>query len=188
LACLGIEVSGDELKRKVGLMDKLASGLVEAGDPVRALYVLSWRMALEGNPPTAEQRLVMQKAGSAIPSEVSEKIMATKSGHSVAEMDRLASGTKLAMPDKPAEPIAPADPSLVKPVVAGSDKVSSKVSFAAGVTASLVDAPPGVVYDEATMQLEWTPAPFSKLPAVRVLFLIKKPDGTEETLVHVMER
>lgn len=188
MACLEIPAAGDDLPQKVEMMDKLASGLVAAGDPVRAIYVLSWRIALEGKPLTAQQRLVVQKAGGSVPAGVMEGIMAKKDGHSVADMDALAAGTKVAVPSAPSAPVAPAEPGKVQPVVAASSKVSSQVEFDAGVSARLVDAPPGVSYDDATKTLEWTPLPFSRTSSVNVLFLLTKADGKEETHVHTIQR
>jgi tetratricopeptide (TPR) repeat protein len=188
MACLSIPAEGDNLRAKLEVMDKLASGLTEAGDPVRALYVLSWRIALEGKPLTAQQRLVVQKAGSLLPAEVIGGIMGKKEGHALAEMDALAASTKVAAPKEPSAPIAPAEPGKVEAVIATSAKVTSRVDFAAGTSAKMVDAPPGITYDAATQTLEWTPLPFSRTPSAKVLFLLTNPDGSEETLVHTIAR
>ena len=170
------------------MMDKLASSLVSAKNPVRALYVLSWRIAMDGKPLTAQQRLVLQKVEGLVPADVIVAVMAKKEGHSVADMDALASRIKVTDINPVLTPIAPAEPGKLQPVIATSSKVTSQVQFDAGNSARMVDAPSGVSYNDATKTLEWTPLPFSKTASVRVLFLITKPDGSEETLVHTIQR
>ena len=51
-----------------------------------------------------------------------------------------------------------------------------------------MDSPAGVVYHPDRGALEWTPPPFSKTPEAKVLFLLRNPDGSEETYVHTIPR
>jgi hypothetical protein len=84
--------------------------------------------------------------------------------HSIADMEAFVGrAPDLPMPVvEEAVPVTPADPGNFKAQVATSRTVTSEVRFKTGVTAQLVDAPPGVVYHQDRGMLEWTPAPFSK--------------------------
>ena len=190
MACLSIPSAGNDGKQRESVMEKLASGLASNNDPVRAVYVLSWSQASKTDPLSAEQRLVLQKAGKSVPEALITEIMAKKSGHSIADMEAfVARAPDLPMPVvEEAAPVTPADPGTVKAQVATSRTVTSEVRFKTGVTAQLVDAPPGVVYHQDRGMLEWTPVPFSKTPGVKVLFLLKTPDGGEDPHIHVISR
>ncbi len=188
MTCLEIPAVGDDIPEKVEMMDKLASGLVSNKNPVRALYVLSWRIAIDGKPLTAQQRLVLQKVEGSVPTDIIEAVMTKKEGHSVADMEALAARTKVAENNTPLTPVAPAEPGKLQPVVATSSKVTSEVKFDAGNSIRMVDAPAGVLYDDATKTLVWTPLPFSQTASVKVLFLITKADGVEEPFVHTIHR
>ena len=85
-------------------------------------------------------------------------------------------------------PVTPADASSEKMERATSAVVSSKVAFRSGAKVELMDAPPGVVFREEQSMLDWTPTPFSKIPEAKVLFLLTHPDGSEETLIHTIQR
>jgi hypothetical protein len=85
----------------------------------------------------------------------------------------------------PAEPVTPrqAPDGPTRPATE-----IAEVTFKTGYTATLADAPPGVVFDAEKGVLEWTPAPFSSTTEVRVLFALRDADGKEEFLVHTIRR
>ena len=130
----------------------------------------------------------MQKAGQVLPEALIAEIMAKKEGHSVADMEAYVSRAPVLPPKVAEKPIAPADISKVRPESVTSRTITSELRFKDGVTAEMMDAPPGVVYHEDTGVLEWTPPPFSKTARVGVLFVLTNADGTEETYIHAIER
>jgi hypothetical protein len=188
MACLSIPPTGKDQKQRQTVMGKLASNLISNGDPVRAVYVLSWSQASIVDPLSAEQRLVLQKAGKFVPEALITEIMAKKSGHSVPDMDTFVTRAPAPTPMVKSKPVKPADPGTVKAQVATSRTVTSQVRFKTGVTAQLIDAPSHVVYHQDQATLEWTPVPFSRNPAVKVLFLLTNPDGSEEAYIHTISR
>lgn len=188
MACLAIPVDEKNAKQKKALMDKLASGCAANNDPVRAVYILSWNMGSSSEPPSADQRLILQKVGKVLPEALINEIMAKKSGHSIAEMEAYAARTHSPPPMAEDKPVAPADISNVRPQPATTTTVTSEVRFKPGVTAKLVDAPPGVVFHKDQGTLEWTPPPFTKTTQVGALFLLTASDGSEETYVHTISR
>ena len=173
---------------KKALFDKLAENLVDTGDGVRAVYVVSWSQAVLGGGGGPGQRLILQTAGAKLPQALVREILAKKTGHSLEDMEAMAQKAPAAgttptpapevTPDK-GQPAAEATP---------SSKVISKVSFKSGATVRLADAPPGVVYHEESGTVEWTPPMFSRLEEVRVLFVLTFPDGSEELQVHTVRR
>lgn len=188
MACLAIPPGEDDSERRIDVMDKLATGFVAAGEPARALYVLSWRMSLGTDSLSAEQRLLLQNCSELVPEAAITEIMAKKAGHSLEDMNAFVTKTPVAKGKAPSGPVAPADPSKVQSVAVASKVVTSQVNLVQGVEIEMVDAPPGVVYDKATGLLKWTPAPFSKAEEAKVLLLLKKADGSEEIVIHAISR
>jgi tetratricopeptide (TPR) repeat protein len=188
VACLSIPpVKGDEGQRNLA-MEKLASAYAANNDPVRAVYVVSWTQATNSEPLSAALRLVLQKAEALVPAATITEIMAKKSGHSVADMDAFAARGPTPKPMVKGDPVEPVDISKIRPETPLSATVTSEVHFKTGVTAALMDSPPEVVFHQDQGKLEWTPLPFSKAMEARVLFLLKNPDGSEETYVHSIPR
>ena len=189
MACLSIPPAEKDRSARERVMDQLASALAAANEPVRAAYVLSWTLASSNKPPTAEQRLILQKAAAVVPAATIDAIMALKTGHSVEDMEARATGAPLPHPPAmPEDPAVPADIRKVEPVEAAGDKIIEVVRFDPGVTARLADAPAGVVFDQSKSTLEWNPPPFSKVTEVKVLFLLTRPDGSEEPYIHTLIR
>ncbi len=188
MACLSIPPTEKDQKQRKSVMDKLAEACAANNDPVRAVYILSWSQASENGPATAEQRLVLQKAGGFLPEPILAEIMAKKTGHSVADMEAYVAKFPSLPPVKADKPVAPADISTIQPGSAVSKTVTSEVRFKTGATAQLMDAPPGVVFHKDSGRLEWTPPPFSKTAKVDVLFLLTNADGAEETYIHTIIR
>jgi tetratricopeptide (TPR) repeat protein len=188
MACLSIPSNGKDQDQRKTIMTKLAAACAANNDPLRAVYVLSWSLATSDAPLSPDQRLILQKAGRSVPEPVIAEIMAKKAGHSVADMEAYMKRAPAPPPSVEKKPVAPADVSRIQPQAATSATVTSEVHFKAVVTAQLIDSPAGVIYHPDQAALEWTPPPFSKIPEVRVLFLLKNPDGSEETYVHPIPR
>jgi hypothetical protein len=188
MACLSIPPTEKNQKQRNTVMAKLASNCAANNDPVRAIYILSWSMASSDEPASAEQRLILQKVDRFVSEELIAEIMAKKSGHSVAEMDAYVARAPAPPPMVEDKPVAPADISKVQATVATSKTVTSAVNFKPGITAQLVDSPPGVVFRKDQATLDWTPPPFSRISEVSVLFILTSPGGDEETYVHTISR
>ena len=138
-----------------------------------------------GNTPGPAQRLVLQKAARTVPDDYIQKIMAKKSGHSIAEMNELARNAPKAMPSP--TPAPPAATPQMPPVTEKSTMVTKKVTFEPGWTATLADAPSGVIYNLEKGVIEWKPSAFGSTLEVRVLFLLKNESGEEKFEVHKVE-
>jgi tetratricopeptide (TPR) repeat protein len=188
MACLTIPpADGDHAQRRM-VMEKLASGFAAGNELVRAAYLVSWSLATGTESLSVEQRLILQKAAGVVPAAVIDEIAAKKSGHSVEDMEAQVAKAPAPRPVKPEVPLMPADISTVQPSEASGGTVTSEVRFDAGVTAQLVDAPAGVTFHKDKNTLEWNPPPFSKISEVKVLFLLTRPDGSEETYIHTLTR
>lgn len=188
-ACLSI--SGDAadeplMKKRIEVMAKLASGYSAKNEVARALYVISWLRSLSKEPPNADERLVRQKADDLLPAEWITTVMEKKDGHSIADMDEQVKRAPQPRQMEDNAPVAPADPSGLKPHRAVSAKVTSEIKVKPGSKAEMVDSPPGVDFDSTSGTLVWTPQPFTKASSIDVLFLITHPDGTEEIRVHTI--
>ena len=189
MACLSIPSQGeDEAEQRQLIMTQLISGLAANNDPVRAVYVLSWSRAPNEAPLGAEQRLLLQNAKKTTPEELLNEILAKKTGHSLLDMDAFAARLPAQPPMAEAKKVEPADPAKVEAQAAKNGSFTCPIQFKAGVTARLMDAPSDVIFHEKTATIEWTPAPFSKNPAVKVLFLLKNPDGSEEPYILTVRR
>lgn len=188
MACLAMPAAdGDSAQRKM-VMEKLATGFSSGNEHVRAAYLVSWILADGKESASVEQRLILQKAGEVVPAAMLDEIVAKKSGHSVEDMQARVAKAPAPPPVKPAGPVMPADVTTVRPSEASGGTVTSEVKFDAGVTARLVDAPDGVTFHKDKNSLEWNPPPFSKVAEVKVLFLLTRPDGSEETYIHTLTR
>ena len=172
----------NELFRKViGLLE----GRKEA---LRLLYLLSWSKALLGGSLSIDEQLQVNRISRVIPENLVRSILDMKSGHSIAEMRKLAAEHPQLIPETAPGSLPSADVSKVKEETVENPVIVSKVNFAMGDTARLADAPAGMVYNAEQGVLEWTPPPFSADVEIRVLFLVTHPDGKEDTLVHTVKR
>lgn len=186
MECLPLLSDKTEADVKKALFDTLASELSAADELVRAVYIVSWGLAQTGGDPGPAQRLVLQKAALSVPEPLIREMMEKKAGHSIADMtEYVRKAASAAPPEMPAEPVAPrhAPDAPTRPATE-----IAEVTFKSGYTATLADAPPGVVFDAEKGVLEWTPAPFSSASEVRVLFALRDADGKEEFLVHTIRR
>lgn len=182
LAAIPLLDGGIDAKQRDALFKRLAEDLVRAGDAARAVYVISWQLAASGGTSGPAQRLVLQKASRSMPENLIEEALAKKSGHGIEDMDRFADRAAAVSPppdDKPSTAGLEQTPETPTTVVA-------RVTFPDGVAAELADAPPGVVYDAEQGTLEWTPPPFSRAKEARALFVLRKPDGSEDLRIETI--
>lgn len=188
LACLPIPSSANTKNQKVEAMEKLAAYFAANGDAARALYVLSWLKTDGVAELSPQQRLVMQGVEGVLPDEFVAEIMNKKSGHSLEDMTAIAKRGPAPIKKPDAAPLKPADISGVVAEVARRQTITSPVKFDAGFTGKLMDAPPGVSFDETGAVLSWTPEPFSQVAEAKVLFLLTAADGSEKIMVHTISR
>ncbi|MFK7850062.1 MAG: trypsin-like peptidase domain-containing protein [Akkermansiaceae bacterium] len=188
LACLSLPTPENQAKMRKQMMLSLASGLAQHGEPVRALYVLSWLRTIGNEEPSADERLILQRIKDVLSPDLISEILAKKEQHSVSDMDSIAKLNPVKIQETTQNPVAPADPNSVKPLAAVPQNYQSKVSLKKGYTAQLADSPPGVTFDPTTGNLRWSPAPFSKANSVEVLILFTNSEGAEEMLVHTISK
>lgn len=185
LECLPLLTDQTEIKLRKSLFENLASELSAADDSVRAVYIVSWGLAALGDAPGPAQRLVLQKAARTVPDDYLQKIMAKKSGHSIAEMNDLARNAPKAMPST--APELPTQTPQMTPAAERITMVTKEVAFEPGWTATLADAPSGVNYNEQKGVIEWKPSAFGSTLEIRVLFLLKNESGEEKFEVHKLQ-
>ncbi len=184
--CLPLLSEKTEADVKKNLFDTLATELSASGELVKAVYIVSWGLAQNGGIAGPGQRLVLQNAERSVPESLTREIMDKKSGHSIEDMkDYARKAGELANIDKPQQPVIPAK-LTDEPKKPTTEVVA--VSFKSGYTATMADAPPGVVYNPDKSVLEWTPPPFSSKSEVQVLFALKDANGKEEFQVHTIRR
>ncbi|MGJ8642623.1 MAG: trypsin-like peptidase domain-containing protein [Luteolibacter sp.] len=188
-ACLSIAAEGKALEKKHEIMEKLAESFIKINEPARAAYMVSWcKAALGLTTLPAKHRIVLQEASRTIPFELMEEIMTKTSGHSIADMAAIVA--RAPEPTDRPEPkeVKPANPSTLVAAPPKTVTVSSEFQVGAGETAKMADSPSGVTFDAESGALEWTPTPFSNHKSAKILFLVTGADGTEKTVVHLMER
>ena len=184
LSAINLPVREADSQVRRELVEVLARGYLAAREYAQAAYVASWGMTSSEEPMLFEVRRIMREASTALPNNLSVELAAKKSGYSIDNMNAFVkrareSGLAPANPGNPIQPSIPAG----KPEI-----LVSKVTFPDSTKGKLTDAPPGVIYNEERQELEWTPSPFSKTDKVRVLFMLTRPDGTEETYIHTIHR
>lgn len=188
LACIPlVSVTKNDFQRTEVFRKPLAL-LETRREALRTVYLISWSKAVFGGPLSLDEQFQIKQISDAIPEELVKSILAKTSDHTLEEMAKLAAEHPQLVPKSTAAIRPAADVSKIKEAVVANPVISSTVAIPAGATASLADAPAGVVYQPAENVIEWTPAPFSKAKEIRVLFLITRPDGTEETLIHTISR
>lgn len=180
---MSLPADGGDVQVRSKLAEELARGYLARHDFARAGYAASWGQAFSEPSRSFDLRRIFGQAVKALPQNLADELVAKKAGHSVEDMHAFSERARNAG----VSPSSPADPN---PSVTGTgpDVVVSKVIFPDSATGKLSDAPPGVIYHEDRQELEWTPGPFSKVEKIRVLFTITRPDGTEDTYIHAIER
>ncbi len=173
--------------QKTDLFRKVFALLEGRKEALRLLYLLSWSKAVLGGPLSIDEHLQIKRISKVIPENLIRSILDKKSGHSLAEMRKLAAEHPQLLPETAPGSLPPADVSKVQEETVENPVIVSKVTIAKGDSARLVDAPAGMVYNAEKGVLEWTPPPFSADVEIRVLFLITHPDGKEDTLVHTVK-
>ena len=87
LECLPLLTDTVKLDTKKEVFDKLAEDLSASGDPLRAVYVLSWAKAVIGAETGPGQRLVLQVASQTLPEALIREIMEKPDGHSLEDIE-----------------------------------------------------------------------------------------------------
>lgn len=185
LKCLAKLPNDTEVSIKKSLFENLAAELSAMENHVSAVYVVSWGLAEMGGTVGAAQKLILQKAARSLPGEYIEKIMNQKSGHSMVEMSELARNApthKQRPAPEPSPSTADFSTKPIKPI-----SITKALALEAGWTATLQDAPPGVIYHAHTGSLEWKPTPFASSTSIRVLMLLKNHAGEEKFEIHEMK-
>lgn len=160
---------------------------MDAGKPAEGVYLISWLKALEPNELGPNARLVLQKAADVLPQETVTAILSRAGGHSEENMAAVAQAAPAPEAKTPEMPAPVANVPVRLPSTAPL-KISSKPEFKAGATVQLMDSPANVTFDPATGTLEWNRIPFSSTASVEVLFLLTHTDGSEELMVHTIDR
>ena len=188
VACVPLIDSEAGDSQKAELFRKVISLLEKRKEALRTLYLLSWSKAILGGSFSIEEQLQIKRVAKVVPESLVRSILDMKSGHSIAEMRKLAAENPQLIPEMAPGDLPPADISKVKEETVENAVIISKVNIAKGDSARLADAPSGMVYHAEKGVLEWTPPPFSADAEIRVLFIITHPDGKEETLIHTVKR
>ncbi|MEK7950985.1 trypsin-like peptidase domain-containing protein [Luteolibacter sp. Y139] len=184
MAGLPLLTDSTEPELRKNLFEKLAENFLATGQPVRALYMLSWSGLTTPADAGPAQRLALQTAERSVPQALLREIMDKKTGHSLEDMEAIVRRAATAGPVTPL-PVEPRDDTGKK---TGASTVVTEVHFKNGVEVRMADSPPGVTFNREKGTVEWTPPPFSRVAEARVLFALKNPDGNEELEVVVLRR
>ncbi len=184
LAAINLPVREADSHIRRELSEELARKYLAARDFAQAAYMASWGLTSSDGPMLFDLRRILREASNNLPKTLGDEMAAKKSGHSIDDMNAFVKRARESgvVPAAPANPVQPSAPD------SRPELLVSKVTFPDSTKGKLADAPPGVVYHEDRQELEWTPGPFSKTEKVRVLFMITRPDGTEEPYIHTINR
>ena len=188
LECLKLLNARTDKNLAKEVFEKLSRSLMAIGEHVRAVYVISWANAVVGEESGPARRLVLQSAAQHLPEALVLEIMRKSSGHSFEDMQALVKKHPSSTASGSASPVAPADASTVSEFSPTGRTIISTVNFQKGVSVTMADASPGVLFFPDRGTVEWTPSPFSAATEARALFVLKHPDGTEELHAHVIPR
>jgi tetratricopeptide (TPR) repeat protein len=184
LAAINLPARDADSHARRELAEQLARAYLAARDCAQAAYLASWGLTFSDGPRLGDLRRILREASKSLPKNLGDELAAKKSGHSIDDMNAFLKRAR----ESGIAPGLPANPAQSSIPDSGPEVVVSKVPFPDSIIGKLADAPPGVTYHEDRQELEWTPAPFSKTEKVRVLFMLTRPDGTEEPYIHTIHR